>query len=752
MGAAVKKLLGLGLLAGALVAPSWGQDSGLPSANEARTNVSNNFSVAQTMPLLNAPNWGTVFFADGFVSALYPGIGQATQAYSSSANVPLCQSVSHSGNYYLAMNATNASTTPGTNLAVWWPVPQTGATTQMDCAWYTAEAAKHANHVNQLIIDGAAIYSTNGMVDYVDGDSYDDEFAVSIAGVGPSGSYIQYTGAANIPVISRPSGGGNYASMNLRDLTIDGGGVASADYETDSSFGFYFNASAGHVAPGSDHDWQFGATSGGSQEILADLLTAGVYPDQMTPNCGVFTANVVGGSVTSYTVNTAGTCYSAATAGNVYYVQLTGYGSSGTATQPCTTMPAGQTVTLSGSGVASISEGSNSGGSGCGGTIYVQVYSGENVNYGFVLHNSDSHMDNLISYAGILGGFYIDGGLSTYTKLHPSVIPNGIINAASGDGFVGTELDDVFNRGFTFQQPFATQAASVVGTTGWYGGFLFPGASTYYFASSSAAVNFAASSSLKDNGAGATGWQEFVTQSGPIVQPSDYAAKAPTGMSVTGNDTTAGQAMGDWQPTMNTANLTATNATIGTLTAGSTRYPEYSAPSNSSGQTSVYADSTNHELEAATNGSSTFGILNRTVAKVHGTGLTASVSTATLCAASAGACNVAGQYRISISMIETGTACSSVTAGSVIPSITWTDTNGTSHAAVIPQLLVQSSATATSYVSTGLKFATSLANSGASGELVISTNGSVVQYATTYIACTTGTGTYQIDLAAVRLQ
>jgi hypothetical protein len=141
-----------------------------------------------------------------------------------------------------------------------------------------------------------------------------------------------------------------------------------------------------------------------------------------------------------------------------------------------------------------------------------------------------------------------------------------------------------------------------------------------------------------------------------------------------------------------------------------------------------------------------------TVASVHQTAQTAAITTATLCASSGGACNVAGQYEINISMIQTGTACSSVTAGQVVPSITWTDTNGVTHSAVIPQLLQQTTATATAYASTGLHFETANANAGASGTFIISTNGSVIQYATAYTACTTGTGTYQIDIAVNRLQ
>lgn len=120
------------------------------------------------------------------------------------------------------------------------------------------------------------------------------------------------------------------------------------------------------------------------------------------------------------------------------------------------------------------------------------------------------------------------------------------------------------------------------------------------------------------------------------------------------------------------------------------------------------------------------------VATVHQTGQTAAISPATLCS---GATCPAGEYEINVALMETGTACSSATAGSVTPSITWMDTNGTAHTSTIPQLLA------------GMPFATSLSNAVASGTLNISTNGTAIQYSTAYTACTTGTGTYQLDIA-----
>jgi hypothetical protein len=131
---------------------------------------------------------------------------------------------------------------------------------------------------------------------------------------------------------------------------------------------------------------------------------------------------------------------------------------------------------------------------------------------------------------------------------------------------------------------------------------------------------------------------------------------------------------------------------------------------------------------------------------------TAAITTSTLCAATSGNCNVAGaQYHIHWNMWGSGTACSSVTAGSVTFLLTWTDENTVTHTAVALPMQVQTGA-ATTTVQSSFPFQTSLANESASGDFTISTNGTIIQYATGYTACTTGTGTYNLRAAVQRIQ
>lgn len=185
-------------------------------------------------------------------------------------------------------------------------------------------------------------------------------------------------------------------------------------------------------------------------------------------------------------------------------------------------------------------------------------------------------------------------------------------------------------------------------------------------------------------------------------------------------------------------------------TAGALCLGEGTAFTNVTGTDGIYADNTAHELFAKTNGSANAGMLSRVQpTPIHATAQTAAITTATLCASAAGACNVAGQYNIDLSMYNTGTACSSVGSAAATPSLTWTDSNGTAHTAVpFPMITnVSATASATSFIPT-----VSALTAWASGGLTISTNGSVIQYAVGYTGCTTGTFAYQLDASVTRLQ
>jgi hypothetical protein len=187
-------------------------------------------------------------------------------------------------------------------------------------------------------------------------------------------------------------------------------------------------------------------------------------------------------------------------------------------------------------------------------------------------------------------------------------------------------------------------------------------------------------------------------------------------------------------------------------TGGAWAGTEGSAFTNVASTAGCYFDSTTHEIQCKTNGASSAGMQVRVQpGAVNLTGQTATKSISTLCAASAGACNQAGQYHVHFNFWQSGTACSSVTAGSVTFALTWVDENAVTHSAVIIPMMNQTGATSVA-VGNSFTFATAHANAGASGDFTISTNGSVIQYTATYTACTTGTGTYNLRASVTRVQ
>ena len=137
---------------------------------------------------------------------------------------------------------------------------------------------------------------------------------------------------------------------------------------------------------------------------------------------------------------------------------------------------------------------------------------------------------------------------------------------------------------------------------------------------------------------------------------------------------------------------------------------------------------------------------------VNLTAQTAAKTTTTLCAATAGtACGQAGQYHVHWNFWGSGTACATPGPGAVTFLLTWTDENAVTHSAVSLQMVNQTAA-ATTAMGSSFTFASALANESASGDYTFSTNGTIIQYATGYTACTTGTGTYGLRAAVEQLQ
>ncbi len=140
-----------GLSSGAVVlpAPSGSQTIAQPAGSSLQLNN------VVASPL------NSVIYVSGVNGA---GIGVASAAWSSATAYPACRAVSFSSANYLSV-AANTNVTPGTNRAIWYPVPNGATPTQLDCAFYTA-ASLVVNHAGASLQLGAGTFVSNiGLVE-----------------------------------------------------------------------------------------------------------------------------------------------------------------------------------------------------------------------------------------------------------------------------------------------------------------------------------------------------------------------------------------------------------------------------------------------------------------------------------------------------------------------------------------------------------------------------------------------------------
>jgi hypothetical protein len=502
---------------------------------------------------LNVNSLNDEIWVEGFAGGPYTGIGQPQVAWVTATNYPLCQNVSYSGGNYVAITYPNSSVTPTSNVTVWWPKATSDATTEADCAFASAAGKAAATSKQQTLRAGSGSWNMTGWIE--PGGLY----SVNVKGCGIFCSTWNYTGTGAVPMLQRPTGG-SYTFLDVSDAYWEPNQVASSIFDLGALNQSHFdNMQWDNPAPlgtGNSGNFfaRFGETGGDGFQVYPNNITMGTSPTNH--NTATVTANVVGGSITSYTVSSGGSGYIAAGANNIYYVQVNGY-KAGTSYQPCTVMPVGQAVTVVSGVITAVSEGSNTGGSGCSGTIDVAVYTYFPVQYGIYNNASDSTLKDITIYASSPygAGIYDNGGDTHHIHIHPSFITNGIATICANDTYESTELDNVYNQGFQFNQPFAGTGCSVTQTHAY--GASAKGNTPYYFASALAQVAIGTSGSLS-GGTNAADWHEFVTQSGTIDAPTDWATKAPSGLTVTGNDLSAGEVNGDWIPVLNTGALKAT--------------------------------------------------------------------------------------------------------------------------------------------------------------------------------------------------
>ncbi len=373
--------------------------------------------------------------------AAYTGSGSATEAGTAVGS-------------FLAVGTTTGIT-PGTNSAVWYPVPNSGTPTQTDCAFYTAAsvAVAEGNNVTLKFGDSsfASLYKTNiGLHEPV-------FYLVNL-----EGQYTGYNGGATTLQAARNFGGwivthddvlsssSSPYGWHVANIAFDANNFALGAMNTGAYKLSKFENLYVHNLPTNNTfvvPFKFGDGS------PASGYTGGGYQNQYS---NIFVAGQGNGQSSWATVTAAGTTPTFTVSAGGSYVNipqnvfLLGHTAAGNFINPCTTMPT-LTTTYTGTGPYVLSSVTATGGSGCSGTYEVVVPDMSNFPYGIMVNSqTDGDTSGLqVSNAGWKYGIFYNGS-SSNLFLHGHVY-GGVNQVQIFDGgqnsHVGEEFDSVFDVG-----------------------------------------------------------------------------------------------------------------------------------------------------------------------------------------------------------------------------------------------------------------------------------------------------------------
>jgi hypothetical protein len=254
-------------------------------------------------------------------------------------------------------------------------------------------------------------------------------------------------------------------------------------------------------ANGTDHFMKIGDTPAiGSNGQVYQTPVSNVYiTGNPLPTFAQVTANVVSGSVTSYTVTNGGSGY-----GSNNQVYLLGYGYS---KNPCQVMPTASVTVVGGAvtAVTPITTGSN-----CSGAITVMVSSLPPAAYGIVFGNftDNTLYDVATGGVGTTAAIQVLEGDNVFYHFHPNGGPIGVSDY--GNAYYGTECDSMYE--FCFDVEGGT---GIFGTTfTWNNGTAYPLSAGYYISPNAFNAKIVGSMQCLTNVP--SGYVQFWNQYGPV--------------------------------------------------------------------------------------------------------------------------------------------------------------------------------------------------------------------------------------------
>jgi hypothetical protein len=395
-------------------------------------------------------------------------------------------------------------------------------TTQLDCAMATADAWITANNAGAKLILGSGTYTTCAGILLPSLNGYFG--TLSIQGASQEQTIISQTcPIANAVVYHADAVNGSLSRLLLRDFRINANQNAPSCMDifgVNESKIENINCSG---ANGTDHFIKIGDTpANGSNGQVYQTPVSNVYiTGNPLPNFATVTANVVGGSVTSYTVVNGGSGY-----GSNNQVYLLGYGYS---KNPCQVMPTASVTVVSGvvTAVTPVTTGSN-----CSGAITVMVSSLPAAAYGIVFGNftDNTLYDVATGGVGTTAAIEVLEGDNVFYHFHPNGGPIGVSDY--GNVYYGTECDSMYEYCFDVEG-----GTGIFGTTfTWNNATAYPLSAGYYISPNAFNAKIIGSMQCLTNVP--SGYVQFWNQYGPVTSalPSGVtvvADRACTGTSQT---------------------------------------------------------------------------------------------------------------------------------------------------------------------------------------------------------------------------
>jgi hypothetical protein len=379
-------------------------------------------------------------------------------------------------------------------------VGSTATTTELDCAVATADAWILTNNAGAKLVLGSGTYYTCSGILLPSLNGYFG--TLSIQGASQEQTIIsQSCTITNAVIYHADAINGNLSRLLLRDFRINANQKAPSCMDifgVNESKIENINCSG---ASGTDHFLKIGDTpANGSNGQVYQTPVSNVYiTGKPLPVFASVTANVVGGSITSYTVTNGGSNY-----GSTNQVYLLGYGYS---KNPCQVMPT-STVTVVGGVVTAVTPVTT--GSNCSGTITVMISSLPAAAYGIVFGNftDNTLYDVATGGVGTTAAIEVLEGDNVFYHFHPNGSPIGVSDY--GNAYYGTECDSMYE--FCFDVEGGT---GIFGTTfTWNDATAYPLSAGYYISPNAFNAKIIGSMQCLTNVP--AGYVQFWNQYGPV--------------------------------------------------------------------------------------------------------------------------------------------------------------------------------------------------------------------------------------------